>query len=232
MKALQLAARLLSAARVVSAAALFAPWVSWVQKLGTLLGAFYWLASERFFRTSTAQLATNTGEKGHTLNAATDKNTTVLNFATASLLQAGPGLLALASPLLPPGLAASTLTSTPVIAALAAIALGACWLRFASMAALGDSFSTSLRTREGQAVVSSGPYAVVRHPGYLANGLLFFSTSLLTAGSPLLTGVWVVLFGAVWHVRIRAEEAMMRAALPAYKDYCSRVRARMVPGLY
>jgi len=105
-------------------------------------------------------------------------------------------------------------------------------LRFWAMATLKDSFSRTLAVRAGQAVVSTGPYGVVRHPGYLANGLVFVSTALLVSGNALVAGACAAAFLVAWHRRIAAEEAMLTRELPAYRAYAARVPYRLLPGLY
>lgn len=82
----------------------------------------------------------------------------------------------------------------------------------------------------GQVVVSDGPYAVVRHPMYaglvaVMPGLALWLGS--TAGT-VFTAVPVAILAA----RIRVEERMLRAELPGYTGYASRVRWRLVPGLW
>ena len=87
-----------------------------------------------------------------------------------------------------------------------------------------------LQAERAQRVVSTGPYAHVRHPMY-SGMILFF------AGVPLLLGSWwglamapviVVLFA----VRIGIEERTLREGLPGYADYVTRVRYRLLPGVW
>ena len=87
-----------------------------------------------------------------------------------------------------------------------------------------------LQAERAQRVVSTGPYAHVRHPMY-SGMILFF------AGVPLLLGSWwglamapviVVLFA----VRIGIEERTLREGLPGYSDYMTRVRYRLLPGVW
>jgi protein-S-isoprenylcysteine O-methyltransferase Ste14 len=80
---------------------------------------------------------------------------------------------------------------------------------------------------EGQHVIDSGPYAVVRHPMY-AGALV------MIAGIPLALGSWWGLVPAallvpviVW--RLIREEALLAANLPGYGDYRDRVRYRLAP---
>ncbi|MFB9265723.1 methyltransferase family protein [Bradyrhizobium erythrophlei] len=79
-------------------------------------------------------------------------------------------------------------------------------------------------------VISTGPYALVRHPMY-ASVMLFF------AGVPLLLGSWwglafLPLFFLLFAIRTRIEERTLTAGLPGYADYAARVRYRLVPGLW
>jgi len=87
-----------------------------------------------------------------------------------------------------------------------------------------------LQAERGQTVISSGPYAVVRHP-------MYSYVLLLAVGAPLLLGcLWglagLLLFLPLLAARIHGEEAMLREGLPGYRDYATRVRFRLVPGLW
>ncbi|MDA9507000.1 isoprenylcysteine carboxyl methyltransferase [Bradyrhizobium sp. CCBAU 11386] len=87
-----------------------------------------------------------------------------------------------------------------------------------------------LQAERAQHVISTGPYAHVRHPMY-SGMVLFF------AGVPLLLGSWwglamVPLFLALFAVRIRIEERTLREGLPGYADYAARVRYRLLPGVW
>jgi protein-S-isoprenylcysteine O-methyltransferase Ste14 len=83
---------------------------------------------------------------------------------------------------------------------------------------------------EGQQVISSGPYAVVRHPMY-TGGIVFM------LAAPLMLGSWGALIPAVVVcggiiVRLLNEEHFLAKNLPGYVDYRQRVRWRLVPGLW
>jgi protein-S-isoprenylcysteine O-methyltransferase Ste14 len=87
-----------------------------------------------------------------------------------------------------------------------------------------------IASERGHRVVSSGPYAYVRHPMY-AGALLFF------IGAPLLLGSWYGLavapaLIAVLAARAVMEERMLADELPGYRDYAMRVRCRLIPGLW
>ncbi|MEH2526531.1 MULTISPECIES: methyltransferase family protein [unclassified Bradyrhizobium] len=81
-----------------------------------------------------------------------------------------------------------------------------------------------------QRVISSGPYAFVRHPMYSGVMLYFL-------GIPLLLGSWwglafAPVFAVLFAIRARIEERALLEGLPDYADYAERVRYRLVPGLW
>ena len=93
-------------------------------------------------------------------------------------------------------------------------------------------FSRAVRLQpdRGQQVVTSGPYRLVRHPGY-SGGLLL----LLSAGFAL--GSWIAMAPILLMLplmvrRTLIEKSMLANALPGYADYMQRVRSRIVPGIW
>jgi protein-S-isoprenylcysteine O-methyltransferase Ste14 len=81
-----------------------------------------------------------------------------------------------------------------------------------------------------QRVISSGPYAFVRHPMYSGVMLYFL-------GIPLLLGSWwgvaiAPAFAVLFAIRARIEERALVEGLPDYADYAARVRYRLVPGVW
>jgi protein-S-isoprenylcysteine O-methyltransferase Ste14 len=93
-------------------------------------------------------------------------------------------------------------------------------------------FSTTVRiqSERGQTVCRSGPYRVVRHPGYAG-------TLLQSAGMPLLLGSWWalipgVLAGAFMTARTVFEDRTLQAELPGYTDFVRDVRYRLIPGVW
>lgn len=87
-----------------------------------------------------------------------------------------------------------------------------------------------LQAERAQHVISTGPYAHVRHPMY--SGMIMFF-----AGIPLLLGSWwglavAPVFLVLLAVRIHIEERTLRAGLPGYSDYAARVRYRLLPGVW
>jgi protein-S-isoprenylcysteine O-methyltransferase Ste14 len=119
----------------------------------------------------------------------------------------------------------STVPTSVVVVGEILVALG---LGIAMFVVLQNSYASStVRVEADQKVVSTGLYALVRHPMYLG---------LLTAmvGAPLaLDSYWglVVILPTllVFVLRIRDEEQLLRAELSGYTDYTEKVRARLVP---
>jgi len=116
------------------------------------------------------------------------------------------------------------------ISGLVLIALG---YAFAAWALVENRFFSStvhIQTDRGHSVCDSGPYAVVRHPGYAGN-LLALPGMVLAFGSVwILIPAMVALLIAV--MRTALEDRTLHEELPGYKDYAGRVRYRLFPGIY
>jgi protein-S-isoprenylcysteine O-methyltransferase Ste14 len=87
-----------------------------------------------------------------------------------------------------------------------------------------------LQRERHQTVVSTGPYAVVRHPMYAYALLLMIGTPLLLGS--LLGLLGLILFLPLLAARALREEAMLMDGLPGYRDYAAKVRFRLLPGLW
>jgi protein-S-isoprenylcysteine O-methyltransferase Ste14 len=92
--------------------------------------------------------------------------------------------------------------------------------------------STVVRVQadRGQTVVSTGPYAHVRHPMYAA-------IAVFTVGTSLLLGSWYgllsgLIFLAILARRAVLEERTLREALPGYRAYMTQVRYRLIPHVW
>lgn len=90
--------------------------------------------------------------------------------------------------------------------------------------------ASTIRVESGQPVVSTGLYAIVRHPMYAA-------ALLLSVFTPLALGSYwsmliIVPFVPALMWRLTDEERYLRAHLPGYAAYCARTRYRLVPGVW
>jgi protein-S-isoprenylcysteine O-methyltransferase Ste14 len=94
-------------------------------------------------------------------------------------------------------------------------------------------FSSVIRiqTDRGQHVVTTGPYAFVRHPGYAA-GILIIVASGPALGSWLAAALVVIFALPFLLYRTVMEDRILRVELAGYSDYAARVRWRLVPGIW
>jgi protein-S-isoprenylcysteine O-methyltransferase Ste14 len=97
---------------------------------------------------------------------------------------------------------------------------------------VNNFFSLVVRIQKdrGHTVVSSGPYAYVRHPGYVG-GILF------QLATPVMLGtLWALvpagLAACCILVRTALEDKTLQAELDGYKDYAARVHYRLLPGVW
>jgi len=90
--------------------------------------------------------------------------------------------------------------------------------------------SRTVEIQEGQQVVSTGLYGIVRHPMYLAASLMFTSMPLVM-GSFVSFAVFIV-YPFVLASRIRGEEALLTRELDGYAQYTRKVRYRMIPFIW
>lgn len=90
--------------------------------------------------------------------------------------------------------------------------------------------SANIAVEADQPLVSTGLYAVVRHPMYLGALIMLIGTP------PALDSYWGLLVVAVatpvLALRIADEETMLNAELPGYGEYSRQVRYRLVPGVW
>lgn len=90
--------------------------------------------------------------------------------------------------------------------------------------------SRTIEVQEGQQLIDTGLYAIVRHPMYLATLLMYLAMPIV------LGSTWALLVFAVYPMliikRIRNEEEVLAAGLPGYIDYQQRVRYRIIPWIW
>ena len=104
---------------------------------------------------------------------------------------------------------------------------------FAVWALVENRFFSSMvriQTDRGHVVCDSGPYRIVRHPGYAGN-ILPLPGIVLALGS-----VWTLIPAAmalvIAVIRTALEDRTLQEELPGYRDYARRVRYRLIPGIY
>ena len=104
---------------------------------------------------------------------------------------------------------------------------------FASWALVENRFFSStvrIQTDRGHVVCDSGPYRIVRHPGYAGNVLALPGIVLALGSVWTLIPVAVALIITV--IRTALEDQALKEELPGYGDYARRVRYRLIPKIY
>lgn len=90
--------------------------------------------------------------------------------------------------------------------------------------------SRTVKVEEGQKVVDTGLYGIVRHPMYTATILLFLMM-------PIVLGSWYALivfafYPAIIIVRLKDEEFLLTRELPGYAEYKEKVKYRILPFIW
>jgi protein-S-isoprenylcysteine O-methyltransferase Ste14 len=111
-----------------------------------------------------------------------------------------------------------------------ALALGIYVFHVVMLANSYASAVVKVDTERGHRVITTGPYARVRHPMY-SGGILYFFGSALLLGSWCAFAIGIVLI-AVLALRAKWEEDMLEAELQGYSAYARQVKYRMIPGIW
>ena len=117
-----------------------------------------------------------------------------------------------------------------VVPGFALFVLGAVLITWAM--SVNRFFESTVRIQEdrGHEVVSTGPYGLVRHPGYLA-GIVWMSSIPLIIGS-LYAFIPLTLYGALMLLRTYLEDKTLQEELPGYAEYAERVKFRLIPWVW
>jgi protein-S-isoprenylcysteine O-methyltransferase Ste14 len=112
-----------------------------------------------------------------------------------------------------------------------AVMVGGLAVRLWSQAVLGRYYTSTLRHAADQPVLASGPYRLLRHPGYGGMLLGWLGAGLATANWAAALAI-ALLIVVAYSYRIAAEEAMLLGAFgDRYKEYMTRTW-RLVPYVY
>ena len=112
-----------------------------------------------------------------------------------------------------------------------ALMLAGTTLRRLSFRALGEFFTGEVRVREDQRVVTTGPYAVVRHPGYLAGIMMVVGVAIaLGTWFGALVGLALTALGYAYRVSVE-ERALVETLGEPYRSYMARTK-RFIPHIY
>jgi protein-S-isoprenylcysteine O-methyltransferase Ste14 len=90
--------------------------------------------------------------------------------------------------------------------------------------------SATIEVAGDQKVISTGPYAIVRHPMYAGALLYCFGTPLALGSYWGLLALAFMMPFLLW--RLLDEEKLLSENLPGYAEYCKKVRWRLMPGVF
>lgn len=92
------------------------------------------------------------------------------------------------------------------------------------------SATVRLQSERGHSVAKSGPYSVIRHPGYTAGIISIMATPVLLESWFALIPASLVAVGYI--IRTALEDSFLEENLPGYQNYRSTVQYRLIPGLW
>ena len=117
-----------------------------------------------------------------------------------------------------------------VVVAVAAVLFVVAYALYAEVMRENAYLSRTVKVEEGQTVVDTGLYGIVRHPMYMVTILLFLMM-------PIILGSWyalliLALYTAIIIVRLRDEEELLTRELPGYREYKQKVKYRILPFIW
>jgi len=113
----------------------------------------------------------------------------------------------------------------------AAMGIGGLVIRYHAFTTLGRFFTRTLQQTDQHALVTTGIYQHIRHPGYLSDILIFWGAGL-AMNNGIVTAILVVLFVPAYLYRIRVEEQMLTDAFgEEYRAYQAS-SARLIPYIW
>ncbi len=104
------------------------------------------------------------------------------------------------------------------------------YLMFAEVLRENTFLSRTIEVQQGQKIIDTGLYGIVRHPMYTSTLLMFLSM-------PLILGSWIslgifLLYPYLVRLRILGEEDLLKKELKGYEAYCDKVTYRLIPFIW
>jgi protein-S-isoprenylcysteine O-methyltransferase Ste14 len=91
--------------------------------------------------------------------------------------------------------------------------------------------SRVVEVAQGQKVIDTGPYSIVRHPMYVG-AIIMYVFSPLALGSYWALLPILLIIPMLTSLRIPNEEEVLKRELPGYADYMQKVKYRLLPGVW
>lgn len=116
------------------------------------------------------------------------------------------------------------------VTVVASVLFLAAYVLYAEVMRENAYLSRTIKVEEGQKVVDTGLYGIVRHPMYMATLLLFIMI-------PIVLGSWYALipfafYPAIIIARLKDEEELLTKELPGYAEYKQKVKYRILPFIW
>lgn len=95
-----------------------------------------------------------------------------------------------------------------------------------------EHFESTARIQQdrNQTVITTGPYRIIRHPGYAS--IILWAISVPLIFGSILTGIVSLIIIAVMILRTYLEDMMLQKELNGYRDYCAQVKYRLIPFIW
>lgn len=104
------------------------------------------------------------------------------------------------------------------------------YLMYAEVMRENAYLSRTVGVQDGQKVIDSGLYGIVRHPMYSATIFLFLSMPLILGS--LISFIIMLAYIPIINVRMKNEEQVLSEGLPGYKEYIQKVKYRIIPYIW
>lgn len=118
----------------------------------------------------------------------------------------------------------------PVISYVASVIFILSYLMWAEVLRENTYLSRTIKVQEGQNVVDSGLYGIIRHPMYSATIILFLSMPLILGS--LISFFIFLLYPVLIIIRIINEEKLLEKELIGYTEYKKKVKYRLIPFIW
>ena len=104
------------------------------------------------------------------------------------------------------------------------------YILYAEVLRENEYLSRTIEVQQGQKVIDTGLYGIVRHPMYIATIIMFLSMPLVL-GSPI---SFIIMLGYIPVIakRVRNEEIVLSEGLDGYKEYMKRVKYKVIPFIW
>lgn len=116
------------------------------------------------------------------------------------------------------------------VSVVAAVVFLAAYALYAEVLRENAYLSRTIEVQEGQKVVDTGLYGIVRHPMYAVTLMLFLAMPLVLGS--LISFLIFLVYPLLIAKRIRNEEEVLERELAGYKEYKTRIRYRMIPFIW